>query len=158
MRSRDGKKSERHGENERERKNEKGWEREREDPGSECGARFTLKPRATATPERFRLSIALVLKHPVSICRSSRWYAGWLVVAHPRARSGPSCVLCGSFYSPLVDGRDDCHVGNLWSLQMPFEICPIGWATVDTCHASFATFTSACGRLIIRPIIFYMTR
>lgn len=113
---------------------------------------------------RFRLSIALVLKHPVSICRSSRWYAGWLlVIAHPRVRarllarsrapSGPSCVLCGSFYSPLVDGRDDCHVGNLWSPQMPFEIRPIGWATVDTCHASFATFTSASYRLIICPII-----
>lgn len=68
------------------------------------------------------------------------------------------CAVCGSFYSLLVDGRDDCHVGNLWSLQMPFEIRPIGWATVDTCHASFATFTSACGRLIIRPIIFYMAR
>lgn len=59
------------------------------------------------------------------------------------ARSGPSCVHCGSFYSLLVDGRDDCHVGNLWSPQMPFEIRPIGWATADTCHASFATFTSS---------------
>lgn len=66
-----------------------------------------------------------------------RWVVGGR--PPPRARSGPSCVLCGSFYSPLVDGRDDCHVGNLWSLQMPFEIRPIGWATVDTCHASFAT-------------------
>lgn len=77
--------------------------------------------------------------------------------SHPRARVShplPSSPLplpplppspfpsCGSFYSPLVDGRDDCHVGNLWSLQMPFEIRPIGWAAVDTCHASFATFTS----------------
>jgi len=75
--------------------------------------------------------------------------------ARARSRFGPSCVRRGgSFYSPLVDGRDDCHAGNLRSPQMPFEIRPIGWATVDTCHASFATFTSACGRLIIRPIIF----
>lgn len=69
----------------------------------------------------------------------------------------PDPLPCGSFYSPLVDGRDDCHVGNLWSPQMPFEIRPIGWAAVDTCHASFATFTSANGRpcrLIICPIIF----
>lgn len=128
----------------------------KESRGSECGARFTLKPRATATPERFRLSIALVLKHPVSICRSSRCCCCWMVVAPTSARALDP-LPCGSFYSPLVDGRDDCHVGNLWSPQMPFEIRPIGWAAVDTCHASFATFTSASDRprrLIIRPIIF----
>lgn len=75
----------------------------------------------------------------------------------PHLRRVLDPLPCGSFYSPLVDGRDDCHVGNLWSPQMPFEIRPIGWAAVDTCHASFATFTSASGRprrLIIRPIIF----
>lgn len=43
--------------------------------------RFTLEPRATATPERFRLSIALVLKHPV--CRFVGLSALALVPFHP---------------------------------------------------------------------------
>lgn len=65
-------------------------------------ARFTLEPRATATPERFRLSIALVLKHPVSIRRSL--YTG------PRPLPLLFIPFSLTDATVRVESRLDCHV------------------------------------------------